>query len=604
MLRKKVDFMTIHEFLALLDGVRPSSGGWMAKCPAHDDRLASLSVRDDDGTILLYCHAHCETASVVQTLGLEFTDLFDRDLQPIRKFTATPRPRVKPTPPPSDPRPADDPAPGLPVFVYKDGGGEPLYRVVRYPEKDFKQHHYRDGRWWWGLGGAEPVPYDLPALALAVEAGETIHIPEGEKDCHTLWDAGFFATTNSGGSGKWRDGHSRHLKGARVVILPDNDQPGEAHANLVAKSLQGVASSVHVLRLPDLPPKGDVTDWFSNGGTPAAFEALSDAAPRFEPPRADRLGSGFDAAELLGVEFPDASFLVPGLIPSEGLIVFAGGSKIGKSFGAMQIGVGVASGGKLFGTRDVERSGRVLYYALEDGPRRLKKRLQSMLPPGTSAPALRFETKAERLFDGFEDNLRADLDRHPDTRLVIIDTLQKIRPKHRANGNVYAEDYDDLSALKSIADDRGVCLLVIHHTRKAKADDAFETISGSTGIQGVADTMWVLRKTTRMDKGGVLSITGRDIEGAELAMKFHPAPLYWVIEGDAEEVLMSDTRTELVRALRAAAPQGLTPTEAANRIGKPLPAVKSALWRMYQDGSVASAYGRYTLTDRHTERWE
>src|SRR5690606_4728186 len=104
------------------------------------------------------------------------------------------------------------------------------------------------------------------------------------KDVDNLRALGFTATTNPMGAGKWRDEYSESLRGAHAVILPDNDEPGRQHAERVARSLYGVAASVRVLALPDLPEKGDVSDWLKNGGTAEELRAMIEAAPEWEPP--------------------------------------------------------------------------------------------------------------------------------------------------------------------------------------------------------------------------------------------------------------------------------------------------------------------------------
>jgi len=136
------------------------------------------------------------------------------------------------------------------------------------------------------------VPYRLPELLQAVKQGETIFIPEGEKDVDNLARLGLAATTSPMGAGKWRDYYSEHLRGANVVILPDNDEPGRKHAQHVAQSLHGKAASVKVLELPGLPAKGDVSDWLATGGTKEELLRLAAEAPEWEPEQEKEKNSG------------------------------------------------------------------------------------------------------------------------------------------------------------------------------------------------------------------------------------------------------------------------------------------------------------------------
>lgn len=157
-------------------------------------------------------------------------------------------------------------------YDYTAADGALLFQVCRYHPRDFRQRR-PDGRggWIWNLKEVEPVPYRLPGLAEA----ELVFVAEGEKDCDNLAAIGLVATTNPGGAGKWRPGYARHLAGKRVIVLPDNDKVGREHAQAIASSLTGIAASVTILELPDLPAKGDVSDWLAAGGTAEKLMTLA-----------------------------------------------------------------------------------------------------------------------------------------------------------------------------------------------------------------------------------------------------------------------------------------------------------------------------------------
>lgn len=157
---------------------------------------------------------------------------------------------------------------GLWVFYrYRDANGIERYQILRTPDKQFLFRHLSaDGDWIWNGDGVPRLLYKLHAIQELPFA----FIPEGEKDCNTLWSHGLPAVTNPGGAGKWRDRYTRQLIAAgvgHVVILPDNDEPGREHARMVARSCRLLDVETRVVRLPDLPPKGDVTDWFAAGHT-------------------------------------------------------------------------------------------------------------------------------------------------------------------------------------------------------------------------------------------------------------------------------------------------------------------------------------------------
>ena len=164
-------------------------------------------------------------------------------------------------------------------YSYQDEHGRLVYQSVRYDPKEFKQRR-PDGKggWLWKMEGVSYVPYRLPDLLKNPDA--TVFIPEGEKDADNLAHIGLVATTNVGGAGKWREEYNQYFKGRNVVILPDNDRAGQDHAQKVFASLNGVAASVRIVELPDLPEKGDVSDWLVAGGTREKLEEMSQPLKR------------------------------------------------------------------------------------------------------------------------------------------------------------------------------------------------------------------------------------------------------------------------------------------------------------------------------------
>jgi predicted P-loop ATPase len=162
-------------------------------------------------------------------------------------------------------------------YVYHDERGEPLYRVLRWEPKRFSQERCENGAWIGGKGALDNVRrvlFGLPEL-LAADPAEPVFVCEGEKDVDRLRGLGLVATTNPQGAGKWLKVDRAALKGRHVVVLPDNDDPGRKHAEQIKHDLTGKAASVHVLELPDLPPKGDVSDWLDAGGTVEELRRLA-----------------------------------------------------------------------------------------------------------------------------------------------------------------------------------------------------------------------------------------------------------------------------------------------------------------------------------------
>jgi len=246
---------------------RQGANGWLALCPAHADKVHSLSVKlSADGKVLLHCHAGCETKDILSELGLEMKDLF-----PVSNnvLSLSEKPRIEA------------------MYDYVDANGKHVFQALRYKPKSFKQRRLdENGKWIWNLKDVQRVIYRLPEVLSAVKDGKTVYICEGEKDVDAAFlILGIVATCNAGGAGKWTDQYSDSLKGAKVVILPDNDPPGQEHARRVAKSLMftGNATSIKVLNLPGIPEKGDLFDWIKLGGTKNKLELLILDAPEWEP---------------------------------------------------------------------------------------------------------------------------------------------------------------------------------------------------------------------------------------------------------------------------------------------------------------------------------
>lgn len=285
--------MTYNELIATV-GAKKVGDTYMVKCPAHADKTASLSIsQGDDGKILLHCFAGCEPQKIIDAWNMAWTDLWPEDASPPERK----KPRRKKAQAEADPETAEaaktaDAKPQksrkpmaaskriIAEYIYEDADGQKRYKVRRYVDKSFDQCRWainEPGKAGWipGLKGVELLLYRLPQLNAAIAAGKTIFVTEGEKDVHTLEALGFTATTNSGGAQKkWRDNYFETLRGANVIILPDNDLPGKAHARAIMRGLDGVAAKARVLLLPDLPDTGDVTDWVEAGGTAQKLIAL------------------------------------------------------------------------------------------------------------------------------------------------------------------------------------------------------------------------------------------------------------------------------------------------------------------------------------------
>ncbi|GMQ82814.1 MAG: hypothetical protein BMS9Abin05_2277 [Rhodothermia bacterium] len=229
-----------------------------ARCPAHDDQTASLSVSEGtDGRVLLHCFAGCSFEDIMAALSLDVTAAFPETTKAAKnEIVAT--------------------------YDYVDESGSLLYESVRFEPKRFLQRKpdEKDG-WVWNLNGTQRVLYRLPNVQEAARNGGVVLVVEGEKDVESLEGIGLTATTNPGGALKWRDEYSEYLTGAHVVVVPDNDDVGRQHVNKVARSVYGKAASVRILEFPGLAEHGDASDWIAAGGTREQLIDLANEAPDF-----------------------------------------------------------------------------------------------------------------------------------------------------------------------------------------------------------------------------------------------------------------------------------------------------------------------------------
>lgn len=248
--------------------VKRSGDKLNAQCPAHDDNNPSFSATyGSQRDIVMHCFAGCKPENILRSLNIKWTDFGDSN------------PKQSP----------------LTTWIYRDADGHPIYRVVKYPNKQFRQHAYdaNTGEWLQKLGNTQRVPYRLPEIITAINNGDTIYIAEGEKDVDALVNAGVVATCNSGGAGKFTDEIAAHFVGARrIVIIADNDETGREHAADVAAKLQRLGATVEVMRAVE---GKDAYDHFTFGHGIDEFVPLKDTDVVAEQTTDD------DDAELLGM---------------------------------------------------------------------------------------------------------------------------------------------------------------------------------------------------------------------------------------------------------------------------------------------------------------
>ena len=235
--------------------------------------------------------------------------------------------------------------------------------------------------------------------------------------------------------------------------------------------------------------------------------------------------------ELYDTVYPSKPPLIDGLLYT-GTYLFVGAPKLGKSYLMAQLAYHISTGTPLWDY--TVRKGTVLYLALEDDYRRLQERLYRMF--GTdSTDNLFFSVSADSLGNGLDAQLQRFMQEHTDTSLIIIDTLQKVREVGGDNYS-YANDYEIITRLKQFADKYGICILLVHHTRKQTADDKFNMISGTTGLLGAADGAFLLQKEKRTSNAATLEVSGRDQQDQKLYLNRNTETLLWELERTETEL--------------------------------------------------------------------
>jgi RecA-family ATPase len=306
-----------------------------------------------------------------------------------------------------------------------------------------------------------------------------------------------------------------------------------------------------------------------------------------------RTAEVFYAVELEATEFEPIKTVVPGLFV-EGLSLFCGKPKIGKSWLLLHAAHAVAQSGFTLGdTHCIE--GDVLYCSLEDNKRRLKARMRKLFGRQPRSPRLKFMIKMPRLAEGGLEVLRDWIKSVPNARMIAIDTLAMVRMPNRKDQSAYDADYAAMIGLRDLAHEFGIAIVVVHHVRKLEAEDPFDTVSGTLGLTGCVDSIVLLKR----DAAGVqLLARGRDIEEVEKAVTFNKQACTWTVEGDVDEVRRSAQQQKIMVVLREAeSPQ--TPIQIAAFSGMKRDNVRFLLGKLVADGAVKKAgRGKYEIAPK------
>jgi hypothetical protein len=299
------------------------------------------------------------------------------------------------------------------------------------------------------------------------------------------------------------------------------------------------------------------------------------------------------AETLQSKQFKPLRIILPDLIP-EGTTILAGKPKVGKSWLALDVCMAVADETRFVLGDKRPIHGDVLYIALEDNQRRLKKRIDKIAQgQGRWSNRLALHTEWNRVDQGGLEAIEAWCKSVKEPRLIWIDTLARIRPIGGRNDHAYAADYRAIEGLQKLSGQYQVGIVLNHHLRKMASDDAFDEVSGTLGLNGAADTIIVMKRHAGIMK---IHVQGRDIESAEFAAEFNRHTCRWRIVGDADEVFRSGERQAIIAALKDAAPEKMSIGVLMAVTGRrDRNATKVLLHKMRAAGEVVSEKGRYSL---------
>jgi len=360
-----------------------------------------------------------------------------------------------------------------------------------------------------------------------------------------------------------------------ILVAQDNDPAGQT---MLLKIYDILGSKINGIKWPErAKAKMDMNDILLSGNKPELGKMFVHVASVVD----DGLIGGF---LLSNKEFDHIKWAIKGLVV-EGVNLLAGKPKCGKSILCLNLAISIATGRKAFDFIDVEK-GEVIYLALEDVERRLKDRQNQMAEEVTTEfDNIKFSTDWPKMGEGGIAKLAIALEKRPNTRLVIIDTLKMFRPAVSTNKKFYDADYEPITRIKKeIADKFNVPVLIIHHLRKSDAEDIFDTMSGSTGLTGATDSNIIFQKGSD-SSSATLHVQGRDIESAEYALKLDSGNMTWKFLGDAKDIKSTDNKQKLYDAIKEA-DKPMSPKELAKTTGIDDGYVRKTLSKLKDEGNI------------------
>lgn len=570
----------------------------LSHCPFHDDKTPSFEIKNGSGR----CFAGCKPDNgkdifdvisfYEKSQGCDFKQAIN-DLAQIAGITT-----VEQTKKSSSNRKKEAPTINIDqptiIYDYCDACGDLRYQVLRYDLPDDKTFRPRrpDGKggWIWNLDKVEKILYRLPEISRP--ENDVISFVEGEKDADRLSALGIQATTSAGGAqglAKLHAGIFEPLRGKEIWIFPDNDPPGREYAKTAAGMMFGIAEIIRIIELPDLPEKGDISDFIDIHGASAKSKILGlGMTARVYFPDLRRPCSIIDMASLGLAQIDRPTMRINGLLPI-GVSILAGRPKSGKSWLALQLLNSVATGQKVCEHFAINELAPGLGLFLEDDAAHFRERQRQLYDswPGNIRVSFNWLPKDEGGFQALEAHIIES-----GSKLIVIDTWARFSPGKGDREPGYTQVYSQLTPLQDLALKEQAAILLIMHTRKTPSEDAHDSIMGSTGYVSIADSTLVLVKAPPgKEYDGILNVRGRRVEDSRHALSFNRGK--WIYHGDLDALSETDDRDKIIEFLREN--KKTKAKEIAEITGKSYDAARNQLMRLREKGILSYREGVFTL---------
>lgn len=594
--------MTITNHVDARSIVEALGGTWhgsygSARCPAHNDTRPSLSVSDGEKqAIVVKCHTGCENKDVITALSTR--GLWPESEPFVAPTLQAPNGNGHATDDDEDEDPLEaylkthdaQPAGIAETYPYRDENNHDVFETVRYIPKDFKQRHRGPhNEWIWNLKGVRRVLYRLPEL-IAADKDAWVFIPAGEKDVDRLRSLGLVSTTNPLGEGKWDVDYNEWLRGRTVVLLQDNDETGAKHVERVRDELRGIAVAVWPLLLPNLPEKGDVSDWLDAGGNAELLYRLAENA-RPKPPVVG-------LAEFMAESTTMDSQLVEGILWANRTTWIFASAGTGKTLFSLALGLHIAAGKPFLGRKVIQ--GPVLLIE-EDSPfSSLRQYVQELADIyQIDLAAIPFYINREqglRVMDdaGLERAKELILSCPQEPILVLMDAAERLAPSDKYN----SKELDPLVRLIQWMLNRMISPVIIDHTRRVPPKDVKETnpidlLFGGLTKRAIADIMMWFSGSFRTGGVRVTYAKFRGETPASFDLKFTSDEGFQVIDVPTNNLTPSEQK--ITRFINNNPSRWYTKQEICDGAGVPegtarrsLPALVTRRW-LVSDGDEAGA---------------